>query len=60
MKQAKATTIALIALEEMQIRTLEPQVSPDLNFHRVACWRIQRALSRAFDAGRESAAEGKA
>jgi len=55
MNNTKAITIALIALKEMQIRNLKPQVSSDLNFHRVACWRIQRALSGAYDAGHAAA-----
>lgn len=43
-----------IAIEELQIETLEKRWSDNLDFYDVSVWGIKRALERAYEAGQQS------
>lgn len=47
---------AKIAKEVLDIETLEPRNSDQLDFHEVSVWGIRDALRAAFGAGRKAAA----
>lgn len=49
------TTLAKIAMEHMQIETLETRKHDALDFHTVAVWEAKSALQAAYDAGRADA-----
>jgi len=44
-----------IAREHLDIRTLKPRMSDALDFHEVAVWQVNTALTAAFNAGVKSA-----
>jgi hypothetical protein len=44
-----------IAREHLGIRTLKPRMSDALDFHNVAVWQVQTALTTAFEAGAKGA-----
>jgi hypothetical protein len=52
--------IAKIANDVLNIKTLDPQFSDDLDFHNVAVWEVKEALEKAFAAGIERGWQTKA
>ena len=44
-----------IALEHLDIETLETRNSDRLDFHEVSVWDIKSAMQAAFEAGRKAA-----
>ena len=48
---AKDRILKMIAAQHLGIETLETRKSGSLDFHELAVWAIEKALSEAFEAG---------
>jgi len=53
----KLSTISQIALKHLSCPTLETRMNNDQDFHDLAVWNIEKALSEAYDAGQLSTQE---
>ena len=51
-------TFSAIALNHLQIETLETRHSDRLDFHDVAVWSIKAALIEAFELGQQNSKKG--
>ena len=49
------TILEQIAIEELEITTLEPRHSDQEDFHNLAVWEIETIMERAYQAGFEAA-----
>ena len=49
------TTIERIAIEELEITTLEFRHDDEDDFHRLAVWEIETVMERAYQAGLDAA-----
>jgi len=54
-KKAPDQLLQQIALEHLDIETLETRNSDRLDFHEVSVWDIKSAMQEAFEAGRKAA-----
>ncbi|MFA6310582.1 MAG: hypothetical protein WCV99_15585 [Sterolibacterium sp.] len=52
-------TLTQIARTALDIETLETQKSDRLDFHEVSVWSLKAALEAAYQAGQQTAAEGR-
>jgi len=60
-KKSPATIAAeTIARNVLDLETLDTRKSDSLDFHDLAVWQIKRALERAWELGRNSAATPRA
>ena len=48
-----------IAIEELEITTLESRHNDDEDFHTLAVWEITTILERAYQAGFEAASQAR-
>lgn len=50
----KQESIAKIARDILWIETLEERKNDSLDFHELAVWQVEKALSAAYEAGKNS------
>ena len=48
-----------IAIEELEITTLDPRHSDEEDFHTLAVWEIATVMERAYQAGFEAASQAR-
>ena len=53
------TVLERIAIEELEITTLESRHSDDEDFHTLAVWEIATIMERAYQAGFEAASKAR-
>jgi len=53
------TVLERIAIEELEITTLESRHSDDEDFHTLAVWEIETVMERAYQAGFEAASQAR-
>jgi hypothetical protein len=53
------TILEQIAIEELEITTLEARNSNEEDFHRLAVWEIETVMERAYQAGFEAASKAR-
>jgi len=53
------TTLEQIAIEELEITTLEPRHDDEEDFHSLAVWEIETIMERAYQAGFEAASQAR-
>ena len=53
------TVLERIAIEELEITTLESRHSDDEDFHTLAVWEIATVMERAYQAGFEAASQAR-
>jgi len=53
------TILERIAVEELEITTLESRHSDDEDFHTLAVWEIETVMERAYQAGFEAASQAR-
>jgi hypothetical protein len=51
------TILEQIAIEELEITTLESRHSDQEDFHNLAVWEIETIMERAYQAGFEAASQ---
>ena len=54
-KDQMARTIERIAIEELEITTLESRHNDEEDFHSLAVWEIESIMERAYEAGMDAA-----
>jgi len=58
-RETMHTTLERIAIEELEITTLESHHSDDEDFHTLAVWEIATIMERAYQAGFEAASQAR-
>ncbi len=53
------TILEQIAIEELEITTLESRHSDQEDFHNLAVWEIETIMERAYQAGFEAASQAR-
>ena len=53
------TVLERIAIEELEITTLESRHSDEEDFHTLAVWEIATVMERAYQAGFEAASNAR-
>ena len=53
------TILEQIAIEELEITTLEPRHDDEEDFHSLAVWEIETIMERAYQAGFEAASQAR-
>ena len=53
------TILERIAIEELEITTLESRHSDEEDFHTLAVWEIETVMERAYQAGFEAASQAR-
>ena len=53
------TVLERIAIEELEITTLESRHSDEEDFHTLAVWEIETVMERAYQAGFEAASQAR-
>jgi hypothetical protein len=53
------TILEQIAIEELEITTLESRHSDQEDFHNLAVWEIENIMERAYQAGFEAASHAR-
>ena len=53
------TILEQIAIEELEITTLEPRHDDEEDFHSLAVWEIETVMERAYQAGFEAASQAR-
>ena len=53
------TVLERIAIEELEITTLESRHSDEEDFHTLAVWEITTVMERAYQAGFEAASQAR-
>ena len=53
------TILEQIAIEELEITTLESRHSDAEDFHTLAVWEIETVMERAYQAGFEAASQAR-
>jgi hypothetical protein len=53
------TILEQIAIEELEITTLEPRHNDEEDFHSLAVWEIETIMERAYQAGFEAASQAR-
>ncbi len=53
------TILEQIAIEELEITTLESRHSDQEDFHSLAVWEIETIMERAYQAGFEAASQAR-
>ena len=58
-RETMHTTLERIAIEELEITTLDSRHSDDEDFHTLAVWEIATIMERAYQAGFEAASQAR-
>ena len=53
------TILEQIAIEELEITTLESRHNDEEDFHTLAVWEIETIMERAYQAGFEAASQAR-
>ena len=53
------TILEQIAIEELEITTLESRHNDEEDFHTLAVWEIETVMERAYQAGFEAASQAR-